>query len=292
MNLSIIIPCFNGAQTIGVQLDALAKQQWSGAWEIIVVNNRSTDNSMEIVEGYKNSLPNLRIVEASDRQGQPYAINFGASVASGEAIAFCDADDEVSPGWVLAMGEALSKKYEFAACRVDLQKLNPPWVFEGIGFHSQTKGLQSIKYPPFLPHAGGGTIGVKRALFEQMGGFDETFPYLHDTDLCFKLQMKGVTLHFVPDALTHIRLKDSFKGIFYQARNWAEYNVKLYKKYMILTGTTLPHPWKTYLREWRSILRQLVVGPKAKKDLARLVQRLGWQIGLLKGSLKHRVTPV
>ena len=64
MKLSVIIPCYNAARTIADQLDALASQQCSEPWEILIVNNRSTDNTVEIVEGYSQRLPNLRITEA------------------------------------------------------------------------------------------------------------------------------------------------------------------------------------------------------------------------------------
>ncbi|MCY7392121.1 MAG: glycosyltransferase, partial [Leptolyngbyaceae cyanobacterium CAN_BIN12] len=63
MKLSVILPCYNGAETIAVQLNALVQQQWSEDWEVIVVNNGSTDNSVEIVEEYRDRLP-LRIVNA------------------------------------------------------------------------------------------------------------------------------------------------------------------------------------------------------------------------------------
>jgi glycosyltransferase involved in cell wall biosynthesis len=44
VQLSVIIPCYNGAETIAAQLEALAGQQWSGQWEVIVSDNGSTDN--------------------------------------------------------------------------------------------------------------------------------------------------------------------------------------------------------------------------------------------------------
>ena len=109
MKLSVIIPCLNAANTIAVQLDALAAQQWDQPWEVIVADNGSTDDSIAIIERYKTTLPHLRIADASARRGQPYALNVGAMAATGEALAFCDADDEVAPGWLSAMGEALSK---------------------------------------------------------------------------------------------------------------------------------------------------------------------------------------
>ena len=109
MRLSVIIPCYNAAPTIAAQLDALTGQCWMHQWEVIVVNNHSTDGSMEVVERYRTRLPHLRIVDAFARRSRPYALNVGAAAATGESLAFCDADDEVGPGWVAAIGDALIK---------------------------------------------------------------------------------------------------------------------------------------------------------------------------------------
>lgn len=119
MKLSVILPCFNGADTIAVQLEALANQQWSEPWEVIVSNNGSTDESMAIVERYRNRLPNLLIVDAhappEPRRGVTHSYNTDIKAATGDAFVFCEADDEVAPGWLTAMGEAL-KHYDFVAC--------------------------------------------------------------------------------------------------------------------------------------------------------------------------------
>ena len=92
MKLSVILPCFNGAQTIAVQLDALTCQAWPGGWELIVVNNGSTDSSMEIVEAYRSRLLELQIVQAhvpdTVRLGVPHSYNTGINAATGEAFVF------------------------------------------------------------------------------------------------------------------------------------------------------------------------------------------------------------
>ena len=62
MKLSVIIPLFNAADYIAVQLDALSKQHWSEPWEIIVSDDGSTDGSLRVVERYRRVLPNLRIL--------------------------------------------------------------------------------------------------------------------------------------------------------------------------------------------------------------------------------------
>jgi glycosyltransferase involved in cell wall biosynthesis len=284
MKLSVIIPCYNGADTIAAQLNALSAQDWREAWEVLVVDNRSTDNSMEIVRSYQGRIPNLRIVDASERQGQPYALNAGAQAASGEYLAFCDADDVVGSGWVAAMGSALLK-HDFVACRMEFGRLNSPWV-QRTRRNPQSHGLNIYDYPKYLPHAGGGTLGVKKALFQNIGGFDETFPCLHDTVLCFKLQLAGTPLHFVPDAVMHIRFRDSLIGIFRQSVGYAEFNVLLYKQFRPLGMPKLDY--QSIKRAWYGFLKEFF-RIRTKAGLARWIRLLGWQYGRVKGCIKHRV---
>jgi glycosyltransferase involved in cell wall biosynthesis len=290
MELSVIIPCYNAADTIGVQLESLVRQEWLEAWEIIVVNNKSTDASIQIATKYKRLLPQLRIIDASARQGQPYALNVGVRAATGKSLAFCDADDEVALGWIAAMGEALHK-YDFVACRIDTKKLNSSWSQQPPG-HAQEYGLQQIWYPPYLPHAGGGTLGVKRTLFEKVGGFDEDLPYLHDTDFCFKLQRLGVPLHFVQDAVIHVRYRTTLLGTFRQSRNYAEYNTLLAKKYRADEARKNPiQLWKLYLVDWWNVLRRLSTLRSARSRYW-WIWLIGRQIGRLSGSVKYWTPPV
>jgi len=292
VKLSVVIPCYNAAATIGAQLDALQGQRWGDPWEIVVADNRSTDGSRDIVEGYRRGSTDvpIRIVAASERQGQPYALNTGAAEAVGESVAFCDADDEVAPGWVAAMGRAL-ERHDFVGCRVETAKLNPRWVYESVGRHAQAQSLQTIPYPPYLPFAGGGTIGIKKWLHDAVGGFDEALPYVHDSDYCFRAQRLGATLTYVPDAVTHLRLRHSIRGIFDQARLWAAYNVKVYKRYRVSNGPDLKHPWIAYGYRWMRLVRLLPrIGDARTRVQAMWL--LGYQIGLLHGSLKEHVPPV
>ena len=164
MTLSVIIPCFNAAETIGVQLDALAKQNWSEPWEVIISDNGSTDGSPAIAEGYEDRLPSLRVVDSSDRRGAAHARNLGAQNATGTALIFCDADDEVADGWLAAIGKALSR-FDFVASRFDIDKLNEPWVRES-HFNPQRDGLNVYNYPPYLPHTSASGLGVKRTVHE------------------------------------------------------------------------------------------------------------------------------
>jgi glycosyltransferase involved in cell wall biosynthesis len=287
MELSIVSPCLNAAGTIGIQLEALSHQEWDGSWEVIIADNGSTDGTKDIVRSYSGRLPSLKLIDASKRRGAGHARNAGAKAARGEAIVFCDTDDEPGAHWLGAMANAL-RRYDFVANRMDFEKLNPH-VVEAGGRSPQGSSLQKVAYPPYLLHAGGSGLGVKRALHEAVGGFDESLPQLQDTDYCFRLQLRGVKLHFVPDAVMHVRYSSELRALFRQRRRWGKFNVLMYKRYR--REMRLPHPWRDHLWTWRSLILNT---PHVlhKETRIKWMRALGWQVGLLQGSILYRVPPV
>lgn len=289
MKLSVVIPCFNGEATLGDTLTALAAQEWDHPWEVIFADNGSTDNSRQVAQTFAERIPNLQIIDASLRQGQPYALNAGVAAAQGEAVAFCDADDVVGQGWLPAMGNAL-RQHPFVASRMDIELLNPRWV-HSYRANPQQHGVQKVNYPPYFCHAGGGTLGVKRSLCLEVGGFDESLPYLHDTDFCFRVQMQGVALEFVPEATMHIRFRTSLKSIYRQACNYAEYNVLLAKRYEEY-GLAPPDRWNKFAKDWFRLFRMTRKLPGGNAQKAAFLARFGWQVGQLRGIIKHRSYPV
>lgn len=212
VKLSVIIPCYNAAQTIETQLNALSDQDWPEPWEIIIADNGSTDGSVSYIQQCQKKMPNLKLVDASARRGPAFAQNVGVHAATGDILLFCDADDEAGPGWAMAMGNAL-RKYDFVAGKIDTEKLNSS-VAQKARVNTQRNGLQPYEYPPYLPHAQSASLGVKRWVYDAVGGFDEEFRAIQDTDFCWKVQLRGTKLHFVSDALLFYRLRDSMVGIF------------------------------------------------------------------------------
>jgi glycosyltransferase involved in cell wall biosynthesis len=288
ITLSVIVPCYNAARTIATQLEALSAQKWSEAWEVIIVDNGSRDGTLAIAQSYAVRLPELRIIRAAEKQGAAHARNAGARVAQGETLAFCDADDEVGPGWVAAMGTAL-QKYDLVASRFNSEKLNPPWL-QSSPTNPQKEDVQKASYPPYLSHAGGSGLGVKRSVHELIGGFDESLPAQEDTDYCFRVQLAGLQLQFASDAIVFVRYRDDFRSRFRQARLWAEYNVLMYKKYRTSRVATL-RCWQRYARYTRYLLWSLLE-THSKVGRAAWLWRFGWQIGRLRGSIKYRTHPV
>jgi glycosyltransferase involved in cell wall biosynthesis len=282
--LSVIIAAFNAAETIQHQLQALERQQWSQLWEVIVADNGSSDGTARVVQGYQGRLPRLCVVDASDKRGAAHSRNVGARAAQGTSLAFCDADDEVGEGWLPAIGGAL-ERYEFVASRFDTEKLNPTWIRRSHG-NPQRDGLNQYTYPPFLPHAGGGGLAIRRSVFEALGGFDESLLRLQDTDLCWRVQLSGVPLHFVPEAVYHVRYRDSLAGLYRQAMIFAEYNVLLYKRYR--AHGMPPLSWRTSAAAWLGLIRRLL-RIRSRGQLVAWTWQLAWRLGRVRGSLRYRV---
>jgi glycosyltransferase involved in cell wall biosynthesis len=225
MKISVIIPCLNGASTLAEQLDALTRQK-SKPWEVLVVDNGSTDNSKAIAIRYQNRLLNFRIVDATARRGSAYARNEGAKTATGDVLLWCDADNVVDSGWIKAMQNAFTH-YDFVSSRLDYKLLNSPNA-QGV----QENGLMNFK-PPWLDHAASCGIGIKRSIHESIGGFDENMMLGDDTEYCVRVQLAGVKLHFIQEAVIDYRYRTNLKSAIRQGFNWGDGYALLYKRYRL-----------------------------------------------------------
>jgi glycosyltransferase involved in cell wall biosynthesis len=286
--LSVVVPCYQAARTLGELLESLGRQTYPGWWEIVLADNGSTDDWRAIAEAYRPRLPALTVIDASRRRGAAAARNAGARAARGDALAFIDADDVADERWVESLAGALGK-HDFVASRLDATRLNPPWL-RFCRIVSQAEGLEPLWYPPYLPHAGGSGLGVRRELHEAVGGFDETLPVLEDTDYCLRLQLLGKELSFVGDAVVYVRHRTTLGGLYRQGRVWAAHNVALYRRYAP-PGTHEPWRWRRHAREWGRLLGR--VGRLHRpEERAAAAWKLGWLVGQLQGSARYRVPPV
>lgn len=281
------MPTFNAAPTIRVQLDALAGQETGYTWELIVADNGSSDGTRKIAASYQARIPELRIIDASAKAGPAYALNEGARVARGDSLVFCDADDEVAPGWIEAMGAAL-ERHELVACRQEVERLNEPWVRESRGPTLLRDDVMRLPFPPYLRHAPSSGLGIRRSRHEEVGGFDESLQTWYDTDYCIRLHLLGVEPVLVPDALLHYRYRRGLREIFRQARSYAESSALLQRRYATQRSVSA---WRWPLKHWRPVLLELARVHR-KGSRARLAWLLGWQAGRYVGSARHRVLAV
>ncbi|HEY6796696.1 MAG TPA: glycosyltransferase [Kineosporiaceae bacterium] len=280
--LSVIIACRNAADTLGTQLAALAAQPCPVPWELLICDNGSTDGSTEVARSFADRIPELRIIDASADRGAGPARNLGVERSRGAWLAFCDADDEVAPDWLAAMCRALAR-HRFVAGRFESSRLNGCRVLRSRPLQQQD-GLQTSPIGVALPHAGGGNLGMHRADFVRLGGFDRAIRWLEDTDLSWRAQLAGIPLVFCPDVVVHVRLRRTFRSMVVQGWQYGVAQAWLEERYgMGPTGSTGPSRVAdaAAVGGARPALRARRVGTWLVDHLigGRLCWRVGWVVG-------------
>lgn len=284
VEVSIIIPARNVERLTPFQLDALSRQEPGVCFEVIVVDNGSVDGTVAVVESYRGLLPGLRIVSAppQDRPGASYPRNVGVSLSRGRSLLFVDADDVVSSRYVQAMGAALRHK-RFVAGRLERRLLNPKFTAEELA--GLQCGIADGMYG-CLPFAFGGSLGITKEAFETLGGFDESVSLAEDVDLCWRAHLAGIALNFVPEALVYYRMRSGFWNLLTQNWRRAQGAPALYRRYR---GLGMPrHSAHATIRFWLGAVRECY-RCRSRSDLERCAGLIGLRLGLLKGSLQHRV---
>lgn len=200
--VSVIIPNYNYAQYVGQAINSVLNQTYSNI-EIIVINNGSTDNSLEILKGFGNRI----CVVDQENLGQSGARKSGLARATGDFIAFLDADDIWDPKKIEKQMLLFSPRTELVYCGIDRfsessQKL--------ISTHlPQFKGSCAsafINHPGVsIVLSGESTAIFTRALLEKVGGFDPGLNSAAGWDF-FRRCSKFTNFDFVPEALTNYRI--------------------------------------------------------------------------------------
>jgi glycosyltransferase involved in cell wall biosynthesis len=277
MDLSVVIPCRNEARHIGAMLDSLARQTWDGTWEVVVADNGSTDGTPEIVRRYTSRLPGLRVVDASARRGAGYARNVGVGSSGGTRILFLDGDDEVNDGYVRSMAAALEAN-ALVAARLDLYKLNPPWLLESWPAMDQ-QGGPLVDELGLLPVVGSCAMGVQRAVFDDVGGFRPSLRAYEDADLSWRIQLAGQPRPLsVGGAVVHYRLPTSVLGHYRRRLHYTRGRLALYCLY---GEQGMAKPRRASLRDIAGAVRRI----RSKGELMVSAGVLGSLIGGLLGPM-------
>jgi glycosyltransferase involved in cell wall biosynthesis len=281
--LSVIIPAYNAANTLGEQLDALKAQEYDGDWEIIVVDNGSIDNTAKVVQNYQHLMPHLRLVHAPSRQNRSYSRNIGVLEARGDAFLFCDADDMVSPGWVSALAEAL-EEHDVVIGPVEMHTLSQV-ACQQAHYHPI-----SYKEPflDFLPVAMGCNSAISRKAFQAVGGFSEDFVRQQDVDLSWRLQLRGYSIHVAPKALVYYRPRETLWEVWKQAIECGEAHVNLFRHFAAYGMTR--SSWRSVLRRYKRLIKRVPHLRRADQS-ARIkwLREAGYRWGRIRASLRYRI---
>ena len=177
IQVSVIIPCHNAAETLDTPLESLVSQTCPD-WEAVLVDDGSTDDTLKVAEKWVARDSRIRVIRQA-QGGVSTARNAGIAAARHDWISFLDADDRLSPGYFSEMTDALRRRKDAdaAICRMIHVKIDGSE--QEIGFWLPTIGEPLSWNCPFLIHA----CVVRRDLVQAVGGFDPGLKTAEDWDL-------------------------------------------------------------------------------------------------------------
>ena len=264
---SIVIPNWNGAHHLRVCLPAL-RQQSEQSFELIVVDNGSTDDSEDAVN---QEIPEAQFVKLSRNFGFARACNEGIIRAEGRHIALLNNDTEPEAGWLAALVCRLDSDPEIGSVASKLLLFDRRDLIHSAGDFYRIDGVPGNRgvwqadgpeydEPAETFSACAGAAAYRREMLDQVGLLDEELvSYCEDVDLGFRAQLAGWRCMFEPGARVYHRISASGSGelaSYYNGRNFLLVMAKNYPRSLLrrnlgkIVEAQLGFLWES-LRHWR-----------------------------------------
>lgn len=203
LRASLVIPAYNEEKYIGECLSHVQKNALGKFFEIIVIDNASTDSTAEIAKKFQE----VRIVRENNK-GLTHARERGFQEAKGDIIAYIDADTQMPPGWFEILEREFYKNPELAI-------LSGPYIYYDLArFQKAFVKFYFFFARPFYNLFGymiiGGNFAIKRKVLEKMRGFDTSISfYGEDTDIAKRAhkfgKVKFETKFFMPTSARRLK---------------------------------------------------------------------------------------
>lgn len=206
---TVVIPNFNGIKFIKECLDALLAQDIpASAYDIIVVDNGSTDGSRQLIE---ETFPGVSLIPMSSNTGFCHAVNVGIEAAQTPYVILLNNDTKIHPRFVGALCRALEARPGAFSVSARMRMWDRPELLDDAGdrycalgwAYARGKGQPASRYgaPAEIFSACGGAAIYRKSVLDEIGLFDEIhFAYLEDLDLGYRARIYGWRSYYEPEA--------------------------------------------------------------------------------------------
>jgi GT2 family glycosyltransferase len=229
----VVVVNYNGERHLDACLEALRRQELDGGFEVMLVDNGSSDAS---IERTRRDHAWVRVIEVGRNLGFAAANNRGFRAAAGRYVVLLNNDTRVRPGWLAALVAAAESDQRVGAVTSKLVFADRPEVIQNAGVLLLSDGggadrgageVDRGQYERLEEVFGfcGGAALLRREALRDAGQFDETFfAYYEDTDLSWRMRRRGWSILYQPGAVVeHVHSATSVEGStffrFYADRN-------------------------------------------------------------------------
>ncbi len=211
--VSIVIPCYNATSLLKHCLKTVLQTRYPN-FEIIIIDDYSSDGTYEILLEEYNKKSNIKILRNEKNFGPSKTRNSGIKAAKGKYIAFVETDMEVDPDWLLPLVEALEKDKSLGAVQSKVLDINKRNVIHSTGVLYDPHTFWVWNFACGLPSTavnsiediGFGSVGsvVRKDVLEKVGGFDEKIVHnIDDTEMSWRIWLLGYRAINVSDSITY-----------------------------------------------------------------------------------------
>ncbi len=215
VDMTVIVPTKDRAASLEETLRSLAAQETGGrfTYEVLVVDNASTDRTRQLVAGTAPTYPVALRYAHEAQVGRSYALNIGIQQARGAILAFTDDDIIAAPGWLRGLWSAFTETgADAVGGRIVPHWLDPrpEWLTDefvrlgrlGCIDHGETR----IRVPlgsGYRYRWVGGNVAIRREIAQRVGGYDVRMVRAQDTEYYLRCLKAGVAIVYEPSALVH-----------------------------------------------------------------------------------------
>lgn len=292
-SVSVVIPVLNGEATIGRCLSALVHSDYpKDRFEILLVDNGSTDRTAEIAQQYPVALLSEPL------RGPARARNRGIRASRGKILAFTDADCLATTGWIREVAKPFARA-DVGAVAGEILPFPPSTPAERHAARIRHLSPERYLRRPIFPFAVTANLAFRREVFSQVGLFDPTSPRGGEsTDFCTRFfRETGLRLELAPRAIVFHRHRRTARELFWQHWGYGRGHAFLYWKYredlpwgLEQTRQVYADLLKTAGHLTRSSVRYLA-GNNGRDELEfryfEFLRKLGLRLGFARESLAH-----
>ncbi|MFC2086636.1 glycosyltransferase family 2 protein [Bacteroidota bacterium] len=218
-SIAIVILNWNGKNFLSKFLPVLVSNSQYPGTEIYVIDNCSTDSSIDLL---KNSYNNIKLIELDKNYGFAGGYNRGLKQINAEFYILLNSDVEVTPNWIEPVLKEFRKNDKIAVCQPKIKSYHNKSHFEYAGaaggfidkygftfcrgriFGYVEKDEHQYDQFSKIFWASGACFFIKSKVFFEVGGFDEDFfAHMEEIDMCWRIINKGYSVAFTPDSTVY-----------------------------------------------------------------------------------------
>jgi cellulose synthase/poly-beta-1,6-N-acetylglucosamine synthase-like glycosyltransferase len=220
--VTIIVASYNSQDTIADCLKSILALDYPENFvEVIVMDGVSKDATVKIAEQFPIKVISIRL-------NAPASYNYAMKIATHPVLGFIDADAKVERDWLRKVVPHLSEpQVAGVSGSIETWNNNNPWA-KSIGYELKNRYSRIGKYTGRIATM---NLLLKKAVIEEVGGWDEKLPSQYDTDFGFRISAKGYKIAYEPSAVCYHFNRPTLKAFYRQQLQYGKNTLKLYFKH-------------------------------------------------------------